>query len=121
MDYLSLLPAELQWEIYRHCWRGCIRYVHRELLQHVEQSHHCPQKGLLFRRKNRRWERNLMPDHLYDWGLWRKGRCRQYFARNDRLFVGRDLIYYRNLFFGYPMVFRPRILKYKLRPECKYV
>jgi hypothetical protein len=120
MDHLSLLPAELQWEIYRYCWRGCIRDVHRELLQKVELAHGDPHAGPLFDHGSG-WRRGHHGAHRYDWGLWMDGAARLYLCADGSLFCGCHIYRYRNIFSHHEQYCHRFKGRYRAKPECRLV
>lgn len=119
MDYLSLLPAELQWEIYLRCWERSISEVHQELLRKVDLACSDPLAGLLCNYGNRWWRPAYHRDHHSDWGLWRDGAARLYLCTDGNLICGPHIYRYRNLFSRHERYCSTFRGKYKVEPECR--
>jgi hypothetical protein len=90
MDRLSLLPAELQWQIYFQCWRDGIREVNcwvRMKVQPASGAGHFLQRSLVNRRRRPcpewTWTRNS--GRFWQlWGWWCRGKARHLIAGKHR-------------------------------------
>lgn len=75
MNLLSLLPAELQWEIYFQCWKLCIGAVHHSIQNEVPLA---TRRGAYLERSLGKWRRPEIKRRWCWplWGQWHGGKAR---------------------------------------------